>query len=146
MHIDLATWWWFVLQMAKACLVWSLSPKRSCFCFCLLRMGGGDLLIPRREELTKKHTLFFHPKLAGMNTGGGFLLDGAHMGSTGSSRGTVMQVDREAEAITVRKLSSKQEVRLMNYLDDAFLEVNRGFNKRSVQAITSVGTRRQNNL
>jgi hypothetical protein len=71
-----------------------------------------------------------------MDTGGGFLFDagqGAQAGPSSSAGASFRDRDQfssHEDEITVRKLSSKQEIRLINYLDDAFLELNRGFNKR----------------
>lgn len=65
-----------------------------------------------------------------MNTSGGFLLEPSEA-DAGPSRATLGVVgDDEEGSVTARKLSAKQEVRLMNYLDEEFLQINRGFNKR----------------
>ena len=67
-----------------------------------------------------------------MDTSGGFLLStapeqaGPSRDGLGNERG-----DREdGSSLMVRKLTGKQETRLMNYLDDALLEISRGYNKR----------------
>jgi hypothetical protein len=67
-----------------------------------------------------------------MNTSGGFLLEPSQ-GDAGPSRARQDAVNTEEEeegSVNARKLSAKQEVRLMNYLDEEFLQINRGFNKR----------------
>lgn len=69
-----------------------------------------------------------------MNTAGGFILEAEHSKvDAGPSTGQLKRDDRDVsdhDSISVRKLTAKQEIRLMNYLDDAFMEVNRGYNKR----------------
>ncbi|UZJ55258.1 hypothetical protein CBS101457_004578 [Exobasidium rhododendri] len=83
-----------------------------------------------------------------MNTGGGFLLDAgqggggaAPAGSLDSARSSKKdRLSKEEDTFTVRKLTQKQEMRLMNYLDDAFLQINRGFNKRHDPSSSSVPT------
>lgn len=79
-----------------------------------------------------------------MNTSGGFLLDPAEAALLGGGNGSTGRAQADADGIgsddanrshdgapvEVRRLTQKQEVRLMNYLDDALLEVNRGYSKR----------------
>lgn len=72
-----------------------------------------------------------------MNTSGGFLLDASQeVVEAGPSRSVSIQSDQPKEggddhdSIAARKLTSKQELKLMNYLDEAFLQINRGYSKR----------------
>lgn len=71
-----------------------------------------------------------------MSTPGGFILDTSQELEAGPSRSSVVvqsnvsRDEEEHDSVTARKLTSKQEVRLMNYLDEAFMQINRGYNKR----------------
>ena len=82
-----------------------------------------------------------------MNTLGGFLLeprpssDGRQQYSESSSDATTRENHAAAlrnggtdnyndEPVAIRKLSLKQEARLMDYLDEAFIKVNRAYQKR----------------
>jgi hypothetical protein len=70
-----------------------------------------------------------------MNSAGGFLFDAgggqsAQAGPSSSNRLDHTQGENDLDSLAVRKLTSKQEARLMNYLDEAFLQINRGFSKR----------------
>jgi hypothetical protein len=67
-----------------------------------------------------------------MNTSGGFLLEPSHGAKAGPSKESLGARHEEEEegSVNARKLTAKQELRLMNYLDEEFLQVNRGFSKR----------------
>jgi hypothetical protein len=51
-------------------------------------------------------------------------------GSGGAAARATRQAGEEVDAIVPRKLSSKQESRLMSYVEDKFNEVSRGYAKR----------------
>lgn len=70
-----------------------------------------------------------------MNTPGGFLLDthwDAETSRAGADRNQAKADDDGRSALEVRRLTPKQEMRLMNYLEEAFQQLNRGFSKRWV--------------
>lgn len=73
-----------------------------------------------------------------MDSGGGYVISDHDIETTKQDK-----VDQplSTSSIEVRKLSQKQELRLMNYLDDAFQQIVRGFSKRyTTSSATSLPT------
>ncbi|PWN37746.1 uncharacterized protein FA14DRAFT_170530 [Meira miltonrushii] len=73
-----------------------------------------------------------------MDSGGGYLISNHDIETT-----KIDKVDQSTNnsSIQVRKLTQKQELRLMNYLDDAFQQIVRGFSKRyTTSSATSLPT------
>lgn len=73
-----------------------------------------------------------------MDTGGGYLISNNDIDTSKSDRGNHLPstASRE-ESVEVRKLTQKQELRLMNYLDDAFQQIVRGYSKRYTTTSTT---------
>lgn len=65
-----------------------------------------------------------------MDSSGGYLFDSASAPRQEANEPNHSHSADTVPTKEVRRLTQKQELRLMNYLDAAFLENNRGFSKR----------------
>lgn len=78
-----------------------------------------------------------------MDSGGGYIINNhdLQISNDQNANTSTSKEAAEEESIKVRKLTQKQELRLMNYLDDAFQQIVRGYSKRyTTSSSTSLST------